>query len=118
MASGDLGGATGPEVVTDPGTRFLPGTRFGSPDAVFPDALGARIVASATRQPSSPGDCHAGTELVELVELVEPDPGDLRWNHSDSIASKMGNRSSRLIGPVDSTRSQVPVGPLRLTAAP
>jgi hypothetical protein len=40
--------------------------------------------------------------------FVEPDPGDLRWNHSDSIASKMGNRSSRLIGPVDSVRSHEP----------
>jgi hypothetical protein len=119
IASADLGGATGPDVVTEPGTRFFPGTRFGSPEAVRPEARGARIVASATRQPSSPGDRHAGVEGVEGVELVEPDAGDLRWNHSDSIASKMGNRSSRLIGPVDSTRSQLPVGPLLwLAAAP
>src|ERR1700759_195196 len=89
-----LSGAAAPGSPTDPGTRFARGTRRGSPAWVVEPVVGAATV-SAARQPSSAGECQAGSSAVPVaavwvVAWVVP----LRRNQSDSSESKIGSRWS------------------------
>src|SRR4051794_28295615 len=73
---------------TAPGTRFFPGTRFGRPTEVRPPEAGRRTT-SAVSQASSAGEVHTPEGSPADAGVVR------RWNHSDSIASKIGERSCR-----------------------